>query len=524
MTLQVYNYATRQKEAFKPLERGRVTMYVCGPTVYDHAHIGHAKLYVAMDVVVRYLRFLDLKVRYVQNITDVGHLLDSGEDRIAKGARRERVEPMELVEIYTRSYMEDMDALGVTRPNISPRASAHIPEQIEWIKTLLEKGTAYEVDGNVYFSVTQFPSYGKLSGRQVEEMEAGARVEVRDDKRHPADFALWKRAEPEHILRWPSPWGWGYPGWHIECSAMAVKYLGETFDIHGGGLENIFPHNECEAAQAEAATGQPFAHYWILAGSLTVDGVKMSKSLGNFLTIKDALKLYSPYAVRAFILSAHYRGPLDYSREALEAADQGVRRLHNTVRAVRSRLKEVTPEGTADLSYIADLDPYRDAFIEAMNDDFNTPKAMASLHELAHSINRLLDSSQPVSRGTLSAIDGMFRELGGQVLGIVPDNLDPPGLAGQLLDGLMDVMMDVRQEYRQSKDWDRADGLRKRLEEMGIVIEDRTDGRRCTGVTLSTSRCGPDGGGSFACCWPTRSAWTMLPAPFWPWPRMELFL
>jgi len=476
MALQVYNYLGRKKERFKPLERGRVHMYVCGPTVYDHAHIGHAKLYVAMDVVVRYLRFLGYKVRYVQNITDVGHLLDTGEDRIMKGVRRERVEPMELVDAYTRSYFEDMDALGVVRPNISPRASCHIPDQIEWTKKLLDEGYAYEVDGNVYFSVAKFADYGKLSGRRVEEQEAGARVEVREEKRHPADFALWKRAEPEHILRWPSPWGWGYPGWHIECSAMATKYLGESFDIHGGGLENIFPHNECEIAQSEAVTGKPFARYWLLVGSLTVDGVKMSKSLGNFLTIKDALKLYSPSAIRAFILSAHYRGPLDYSREAMRAAEQGMQRLHNTIRAVRARLKGVLPEGTADLSYIADLDPYREAFIEAMDDDFNTPKAMAALHDFAREVNRMLDSEQQISRGTLSAIDGMFRELGGQVLGIVPDQLEPPGVAGKLLDGLMDIILDIRQRQRLAMDWEQADALREKLEKLGIVVEDRPEG------------------------------------------------
>jgi len=476
MSLAVYNYLTREKEPFKPQQRDRVHMYVCGPTVYDHAHIGHAKLYVAMDVVVRYLRFRGYEVRYVQNITDVGHLLDTGEDRILKGSRRERIEPMELVEMYTRSYFNDMDALGVVRPNISPHASCHIIEQIEWIKTLLEEGYAYEIDGNVYFSVEKFPEYGKLSGRRIEEQEAGSRVEVREEKRHPADFALWKRAEPEHILRWPSPWGWGYPGWHIECSVMATKYLGQTLDIHGGGIDNIFPHNECEIAQAEAATGEPFARYWILAGSLTTNGVKMSKSLGNFLSIKDALKLYTPEGIRTFILSAHYRGPLDYSREAMMAAEQGVQRLHNTVRAVRMRLKDVMPEGTADLSYIADLDPYREAFLEAMDDDFNTPRAIAALHELAREVNRLLDSDQPLSRGTLAAIDGMFRELGGQVLGIIPDKLEATAGQSDLLDGLMDLLLDIRQQYRESKDWERADALRDRLQELGIAVEDRPEG------------------------------------------------
>lgn len=476
MGLQVYNYLTRQKEPFVPLQKKRVGMYVCGPTVYDHAHLGHAKTYVAMDVVVRYLRYLGYQVRYVQNITDVGHLLDTGEDRILKGARRERIEPMELVETYTRSYFEDMDALGVVRPNISPRASGHIPEQIEIIKALLDKGYAYTTDkGDVYFSVEKFPEYGKLSGRKVDELEPGARVAVREEKQHPADFALWKHAEPEHILRWPSPWGWGYPGWHLECTAMAVKYLGETFDIHGGGLENIFPHNECEIAQSEAATGKPFARYWLLVGSLTVNGVKMSKSLGNFLTIKDALKLYSPEAIRFFILSGHYRSPVDFSREALLAAERGVERLHNTVRALRARIQQATPAGTADLSYITDFDAHRDAFIEAMDDDFNTPRAIAALFDLSKEVNALLASGQPISRGTLAAIDGFYRELGGRVLGIIPDNLTQE-VGSELVEGLMNIILGIRQQYRQARDWEQADVLREQLKELGIIVEDRPEG------------------------------------------------
>ncbi len=476
MSLKVFNYLTREKEPFEPLERGQVGMYVCGPTVYDHAHLGHAKTYVAMDVIVRYLRHLGYKVRYVQNITDVGHILDTGEDRILKGARRERVEPMEVVETYTRSYFEDVDALGIVRPNISPRASGHIPEQIEIVKTLLEKGYAYETaGGDIYFSVEKFDEYGKLSGHKVEELEAGARVAVREEKQHPADFALWKHAEPEHVLRWPSPWGWGYPGWHIECTAMATKYLGETFDIHGGGLDNIFPHNECEIAQSEAATGKPFARYWILAGSLTVNGIKMSKSLGNFLTIKEALKLYSPEAIRFFILSSHYRGPMDFSRDAMLAAERGVERLHSTVRALRMRVEYAMPSGTADLSYITDLDPHHDAFMEAMNDDFNTPKAIAALFDFNRAVNALLASGQPVSRGTLAAMDGLYRELGSKVLGIIPENLTHEA-GGELVEGLMGIILSTRQRYRGAKDWEQADALRCQLRELGIVVEDRPEG------------------------------------------------
>jgi cysteinyl-tRNA synthetase len=476
MGLQVFNYLTREKEPFEPLKRGKVGIYVCGPTVYDHAHLGHAKLYVAMDVVVRYLRYQDNKVRYVQNITDVGHILDTGEDRILKGARRERVEPMELVETYTRSYFEDMDALRVIRPNISPRASGHIPEQIELVKALLEKEFAYETEeGDVYFSVEKLPDYGKLSGRKVDELEAGARVAVREEKRHPADFALWKHAEPEHVLRWFSPWGWGYPGWHVECTAMATKYLGETIDIHGGGLENVFPHNECEIAQSEATTGKPFARYWILVGSLTVNGVKMSKSLGNFLTIKDALKLYSPEAIRLFILSSHYRGPVDFSREAVLSAERGVERLHNTLRALRARMKDARPAGTAELSHIGHLMPFANQFVEAMDDDFNTPNAIAALFDLNKETNTLLNSGATLSQGTLAAVNDLYSELGGQILGIVPDDLTQD-VDGELVEELMDIILDIRQRYRTAKNWEESDLLRQQLEELGIIVEDRPEG------------------------------------------------
>jgi cysteinyl-tRNA synthetase len=476
MSLKVYNMMSRQKEDFVPLVKDRVHMYVCGPTVYDHAHLGHAKTYVAFDVIARYLRFKGYEVRYVQNITDVGHLLDSGEDRIMKGARRERLDPMELTETYTRSYFEDMDKLGVIRPNISPRASAHVPEQIEMTKKLLEKGCAYEVEGNVYFDVSSFEEYGKLSGRKVEDLEAGTRVAVREEKRHPADFALWKKAEPEHILRWPSPWGWGYPGWHIECSAMSTKYLGETFDIHGGGVDNLFPHNECEIAQAEATTGKLFARYWLLAGTLTVSGVKMSKSLGNFLSLKDAFKLYNPYALRFFVLSSHYRSPINFSREALIAAQRGVERLHIVVRNVRHRLSNMGPSGTADLSYITDLDKYRERFIEAMDDDFNTAGALAALFDLNREINRQINSGEFISRGTLAGIDRLYRDLGGKVLGLIPDDLGTEQESTGLESNLIQILIDLRNELRQNSEFDKADTIRDRLTLLGIQIEDHPTG------------------------------------------------
>lgn len=476
MALRIFNYLTREKERFEPLQEGHVGMYACGPTVYDHAHLGHAKTYVALDVMVRYLRYLDFDVRYVQNITDVGHLLDSGEDRIIRKARLERVEPMEVAATYERSYFEDMDALGVRRPNIAPRASGHIPEQIQVVEALLDKGYAYETaQGDVYFSVEKVDDYGKLSGRTVEDLEAGVRIEVRDDKRHPADFALWKHADPDHILRWPSPWGWGYPGWHVECTAMATRYLGETFDIHGGGVDNIFPHNECEIAQSEAATGKPFARYWVLTGSLTVDDVKMSKSLGNFVTIKDALETYSPEAIRFFILSSHYRKPVDFSRDTMLAAERGVERLHNTVRALRQRKEQAQPSGITHSSEADGLLSYPERFLDAMNDDFNTPRAIAALFDFNREVNDLLNSDKPLDHGKLDAIDAIYRELGGEILGIVPDDLREEA-TGELVDGLLDIILDIREQYRREKKWEQADALRERLADVGVEIDDRPEG------------------------------------------------
>ncbi len=477
MALKVYNYLTRELERFRPINRDRVNMYVCGPTVYDHSHLGHAKSYVSMDIVVRYLRYTGYRVTYVRNLTDVGHLLRTGEDRIMRGARREGLQPMEVVDAYIRSFHEDMDALGVVRPNISPRATCHVPEMIEWVKDLIDQGHAYEANGNVYFSIDSFPEYGRLSHRDIEDMQAGARVAVREEKRNPADFALWKRAEAEHIMRWPSPWGEGYPGWHIECSVMSNKYLGETFDIHGGGLENMFPHNDCEIAQSEAHNNTTFANYWLLVGSLTVNGVQMSKSLGNFLTIKDALKLYSPEAIRYFVLTSHYRGSVDYSREALQSAQRGINRFHNTVRKLRHRMKEMTPTsgaGTAALSSVMSLEDYRNDFKAAMDDDFNTPQALSVIFELVKEVNRTLDQTQNPSMGTLSAMDKMFRDLAGDVLGILPEDLETR-VGGEMVDGLVRTLLDIRNEYRKERAWNKADAIRDRLNELGIAIEDGPD-------------------------------------------------
>jgi cysteinyl-tRNA synthetase len=476
MALTVYNFLTREREEFTPIREGYVTMYVCGPTVYDHAHAGHAKAYVTFDIVARYLRYRGYNVRYVQNLTDVGHMLDTGEDRIMKGARREQVETMELVENYIRSYFEDMDTLNVGRPSISPRPTCHITEQIELAEQLIEAGHAYEASGSVYFDVSSWPEYGKLSGRRVEEQEEGARVAINPDKRHPADFAVWKAAEEGHIMHWPSPWGEGYPGWHAECSVMATKYLGQPFDIHGGGLENIFPHNECEIAQSEAATGEKFCNYWLLNNMVTVDGVKMGKSLGNAIFIKDIVRNYHPMTVRFFILSSHYRSPTDFSEEALDAADRGRERLYGAVRLVRERLR-AAPEGAVDAGWQKKLGEARDRFVEVMDDDFGTPQAIATLFDLSRETNALLNTGEPVTTGTLEAIDALYRELGEDVLGILPDDLSAEA-GGELVDDLVRLLIDLRQEARAARDWKRSDEIRDRLAAMGVALEDSPEGTR----------------------------------------------
>ena len=483
MALTVYNYLTRRKEVFKPVHEGLVGIYVCGPTIYDHAHVGHAKVYVSFDTIVRYLRYTGYNVRYVQNITDVGHLTDDadeGEDKILARASRDRVEPMELVETYMRSYFEDMDALNVVRPNISPRPSCHITEQIELAEALLEKGHAYEANGSIYFDVASWPEYGKLSGRKVEDQEEGARVAINPDKRHPADFAVWKKAEKGHILRWPSPWGWGYPGWHVECSVMATKYLGQPFDIHGGGLENVFPHNECEIAQSEATSDEPFCNYWLLNNMVTVEGTKMGKSLGNAIYLKDLLERHDPMTIRFFVLSSHYRSVTDFGEEALMAAGRGLERLTSTMALVRDRLRGAEGD-QADADWTAKLDAYRGRFEEAMDDDFNTPRAIATLFDLSREVNTLLNADQPVSKATLEATAALYGDLGDDVLGLRMDvkSADGASLADAgLVDGLVQMLIGVREEARQSRDWAKADAIRDRLLEMGVSLEDGPQGTR----------------------------------------------
>ena len=460
-------------------------IYVCGPTVYGHSHIGHAKSYVSFDVVVRYLRYLGYNVRYVQNITDVGHLTDDadeGEDKVGEKAREMGVEPMEVAEKFTRSYFEDMDAMNVQRPDISPRASGHIPEMIEIVQTLLDRGHAYEVDGNVYYDVPSFDEYGKLSGRKLEDMMEGARVETRSEKKHPADFALWKRAEGGHIMRWNSPWGEGFPGWHLECSVMGTKYLGPTLDIHGGGLENAFPHHEDEIAQSEGATGKQFVRYWMHNNMVTVEGQKMGKSLGNFITLKDAFageppleEPIRPLVMRYFVLTSHYRSPLDFSHEALEAARKGLERIEEVVGRVRTALESGPAEGEAPEHVTDMLADYRRKFLENMDQDFNTAGALGEFNALTRDVNKILDSGEKVTSGTLKAIDDLYRELGGDILGIVTEDTGQRESAG-LESELIQAMIDTRQKLREEGHYEMADHIRDRLAEAGVNLKDTPKG------------------------------------------------
>lgn len=478
MSLVVYNTLTRTKEEFRPLRKGEVGIYVCGPTVYGHSHIGHGKSYVSFDVIVRYLRYSGYKVTYIQNITDVGHLLgetNEGEDRMLKQSKIEHKNPMQVAEEYTHSYFEDMDALGVLRPDVSPRATGHITEQIEMIKQLIDKGYAYEANGSVYFDVRKFADYGKLSNRKLDDMVEGTRVGTRSEKRHPADFALWKKAEPEHIMRWPSPWSVGFPGWHIECSAMSMKYLGETFDIHGGGLDNQFPHHECEIAQSVGATGKPFVRYWLHNNLVTVNGKKMSKSLGNFITLKDAFKKYDPLVVRFFILQSHYRSTLDFSDEALTGAKGGLEKLSNTLRNLRTEIAKAEQEQRA-ASLSIDLNGYKKRIIEALDDDFNTPQAIAVLFELSKEVNAALSEERKFSAKSLQEVDKLFQELGGNVLGIVSDKAATgPSMDSHLEADLVNLLIQVRNEARKAKLFAVSDLIRDKLKELDIALEDKKD-------------------------------------------------
>ena len=481
MPLRIFNVLGREKQDFVPLEEGRVGMYVCGPTVYDESHIGHAKTYISFDLIVRYLRYSGYNVLYVQNLTDVGHLRESGVDPIIMKAQQLQSMPMAIAEYYGRAYQDAMDRLGVVRPDIQPRASGHIPEQIRMIETLLSKGVAYEANGSVYFDVTQDPDYGKLSNRRIEQQEAGSREAVRGEKRNPEDFALWKAADPEHILRWDSPWGEGFPGWHIECSAMSKKYLGATFDIHGGGVDNIFPPNESEIAQSECANDAEFAKYWMLVGSLAVpdaggNPVKMSKSLGNFVTINDALKQFRPEVIRMFMMSAHYSSPITYDESSMEATARGWERLYNSVRLLRRAMNSAPASSADGNSFLTRLDEAKAAFTAAMDDDFSAPQALAALQDLTRDVNSLLNSGTSVGLDVLTPINELYGTLGGDVLGIIPKTDEAASSDGAREAALIEMMIAMRAQARASKNWAESDRIRNELAKIGVILEDRADG------------------------------------------------
>lgn len=473
MPLVLYDSLSRSKQPFRPIVPGHVGIYFCGPTVYSEPHLGHARGPVVFDVLRRWLEHQGLSVRLVVNVTDVGHLTDDGDqgdDKLAKRAALERLEPMEVAEKYFWIYFDAMDRLGVRRPNVVPRASGHITEQIELTQALLDRGLAYEVNGSVYFDVSEWRDYGELSGRDPQQQLEGTRVEVRSEKRDPHDFALWKRAEPEHIMRWPSPWGHGFPGWHIECSVMSTKYLGDEFDIHGGGLDLVFPHHECELAQAKAA-GKPFARTWMHWNMLTLDGEKMSKSKGHVVDLSELLRLHDPMAVRFHLLRSHYRSLSDFAPDALEASTQGLARLRQAYAGWRAALDAAawSQEGSGT----DPLEGARRRFSEALDDDLHTPEAIAVLFETVREGNRALEARE---LGVVAAAARLFDDLFIGVLGVSPQ----AGQADQaaLLSGVTSLLLEQREAARRRRDFGSADAIRDRLAELGIVVEDTADGAR----------------------------------------------
>ena len=478
------NTLTHKKELFVPIHPGHVGMYVCGPTVYGDAHLGHARPGVTYDVLFRLLKYLGYKVRYVRNITDVGHLehdADEGEDKIAKKAKLEDLEPMEVVQTYTERYHEAMRALNVESPSIEPRASGHIIEQIETVKKILEAGYAYVSNGSVYFDVEKYNAdhhYGILSGRSLESTLEGTRsLDGQSDKKAPYDFAIWKKAEPEHIMRWPSPWGEGFPGWHLECSVMGEKYLGREFDIHGGGMDLMFPHHECEIAQNVASRGTQGVHYWVHNNMITINGQKMGKSLGNFITLPELFsgqhpkldQAYTPMTVRFFILQAHYRSTLDFSNEALQAAEKGYKRLMQAARSLES-----SPAATGAASpAVASL---RESIEDALCDDMNTPVAIAHLFEAVKLVNA--GNLPEADRAVLKAL---FDDIVFGVLGLRDEeSAGGSGKAEKALEGVMEIVLEDRRKARAEKNWAESDRIRDLLASFGITVKDTKDGATWT--------------------------------------------
>ena len=484
--LYIYNTLSRTKQPFKPLNEGHVGMYVCGPTVYGDAHLGHARPAITFDVLYRYLMSLGYKVRYVRNITDVGHLehdADSGEDKIAKKARLEQLEPMEVVQHYLNSYHRDMEALNVLPPSIEPHASGHIIEQLEYIKKIIEAGYAYESRGSVYFDVAKYNAdhhYGKLSGRNIEDLISKTReLDGQDEKRNPLDFALWKKAAPEHIMHWPSPWSEGFPGWHLECSTMGTKYLGETFDIHGGGMDLMFPHHECEIAQSVAAMGHEAVRYWMHNNMITINGKKMGKSYNNFITLEQFYKgdhplleqAYAPMVIRFFILQAHYRSTVDFSNEALQAAEKALQKMTDIYR----RLQTLKPSETSNWT----MPDYGEKAAEAMDDDLNTPQVIAVLFEAGKAINQAADGQLQLTAEQIDRLKALFEKYLVEIMGV---RMEADGASGasdnstKAYRGAVDLLMEVRANAKAAKDWATSDLIRDRLSALGFDVKDTKTG------------------------------------------------
>lgn len=471
MGLKIYNTLTRNKDDFKPIHEGSVGMYVCGPTVYGPPHVGHARSYIVFDLLYRYFLYNGYKVKYVQNITDVGHLVgdaDEGDDKIQKKAILEKLDPVAVAYKYENMYFDCMAKLNVLKPTISCRATGHIIEIIDAVKTLIDKGYAYVTDaGNVYYDVRKFKGYGKLSGRTLDDTVSGERIEIADDKRNPEDFALWKKADPTHLMKWPSPWGEGYPGWHIECSVMSRKYLGDTFDIHGGGMDNVFPHHECEIAQSEALTGKPFVNYFVHNNLITRNGQKMGKSLGNTVDLDELFEKYGPTFVRLYIVKNHYRSVLDFSDDQLEETRKTYDKFVNLVE-ITEKYKDLD---VSDSKY-EDVDDMKKRFLEAMDDDLNTAVAIAVLLEMVKEANK----SKDVDNKKLAYIRKVFDDLAGNILGLKFEVQITA--SNDNLDKLVKSIIDVRNTFKANKQYEYSDLIRDKLKENAISIIDTKDGAK----------------------------------------------